>query len=162
MGVGNKSRSFSRTALELKEDVALFPALSHQGRGSARRLSLYGRGRALAQKRGNLSHLGRGRTKSGRGLHILSHRRQHSVQIPKHFVVPKPQDNEAFVLKPCVSRCIFIARTGVLTAIDLDDDSRFEADEIDDVVAYRLLALPLGVEESLRAQSPPQQSFCIC
>ena len=68
--------------------------------------------------------------------------RQHAVQIPIDFIVPKSQypealDNEVMVpprITPGV--CIEV----MLTAVDLDDEAVFETDEVDDISIARGLA----------------------
>jgi hypothetical protein len=80
-----------------------------------------------------------------------SNTQQHTFQIPDHFIVPEPQHDEASVGKPSVSFHVSFLVAGMLATIKFHNDTRFEANEIDDVVSKRLLTSPLGIEETPRA-----------
>ena len=108
---------------------------------------LAGRGRiALAIRvRGSLSERGRNCFKNAR-------------HVAQHVVVPKPQDLVVVISKPFVTNCIArIIR--MLSAIDLDNQTAFAANEIDNVGTDRVLPNKLISVQPARAQPEPERGF---
>ena len=85
---------------------------------------------------------------------------QHAVDIPKHVVVPKAQNLEASVRATSITNCIRLAFI-VLPAVDLNDESRFEANEVNKVRTDLNLATKAQAVELFGTEMPPEEAFCI-
>jgi len=72
---------------------------------------------------------------------------QDALQILKHIVVPEAYDAKSVLREPCVSFDIS-RRLGMLTAIDLNDQSRFETEEVCNVRPNRNLSTEFECVES--------------
>jgi hypothetical protein len=78
---------------------------------------------------------------------------KHALGIRQHIIVPEADDGIAVRLEP-IGACFIVLR--VLSAIDLDDEFRRRAEEIDDIGAERMLATEAVAFELLSAQTGPQ------
>ena len=76
---------------------------------------------------------------------------QHSRGVRKDLVVPEAQNAPALPLQLAVAQ-VMIGGAGMLAAIGLDDQPRFNADEIDDV------GWDGEVAAKMTAQLPPPQA----
>jgi hypothetical protein len=65
------------------------------------------------------------------------------------------------VLEKFITRSIVLFRIEVLAAVEFDDDFAIEANEIDDVVAIRVLATEFAVVQLAVAQAAPEFGFGI-
>ena len=64
---------------------------------------------------------------------------KHSVCILQHVIVPETHDTKSLRFeKPC-ALIVLLRSEGMLSAIDLDDERRFKASEVDDVTSNRPL-----------------------
>ena len=84
---------------------------------------------------------------------------QHPVNIFYHFVVPKTQHLVTARLEesgaPFIRRCL----EHMLTAVDFQYQPVFEAAEVSDERAYRILMAEFSARELTRAQAKPQFAF---
>jgi hypothetical protein len=64
---------------------------------------------------------------------------EHGIQLLENLKVPEPHDPKSARLEPGRSHFISINLGCMLAAIEFDDQSRPEADEIDDIVSNRIL-----------------------
>jgi hypothetical protein len=79
----------------------------------------------------------RGRLGGGARAERIKNHAQHPIGIRKHVVVPEADDTITTSLEPARAHLTVI---GMLPAIDLDDELRLGAEEIDDVGSERVLA----------------------
>ena len=77
------------------------------------------------------------------------------------LVVPEPQDTIPAGRKNGTASLIADQLISMLTAIDLDDQSGIETDEIDDMRTDHLLPPKLESVQLTGSQVPPQQAFCV-
>jgi hypothetical protein len=75
---------------------------------------------------------------------------QNAVHIFQNIMIPETQDAVVVLIQPSIADTICFA-VSVLSAIDLDNYSRFPAQEIDDVATDRLLANKLSIFDRPRA-----------
>src|SRR3954447_10336678 len=94
----------------------------------------------------------RGRSGRGVGAERIKNRAENALGIRQHIVVPEPDDAIATRLEPISAR---LAVLRVLSAIDLDDELRRRAEEIDDIRSERMLAAETKTFELLSAQARP-------
>jgi hypothetical protein len=85
---------------------------------------------------------------------------ENSRNVPKHIVVPEPQNSVFVIEKPFVSRCIPHA-VSVLPSVDLDGKTSLTADQIDRIPPDRLLPNELMTVKPARSELIPESSFCI-
>jgi hypothetical protein len=78
---------------------------------------------------------------------------QNATHVPHHIVVPEPKYVETLCPQPLIARNV-MARTVVLSTIQLDDQSLLRTNKVDHVDAQRNLSAK-SVAELLRAQVPP-------
>ncbi len=72
----------------------------------------------------------------------------------QHIVIPKPEDSISFLTQPVITSAVtYIIR--MLTSIDFDNKLLIEADEVNDVRAYRCLAFKFQVKKAVGAQMIP-------
>ena len=71
-------------------------------------------------------------------------------------MVPEAQDAQALPAKPSIALGIRRCLNRVLAAVGFDDESAFEAAEVDDIAADGPLPPELGAAELARAQRLPQ------
>lgn len=96
---------------------------------------------------------------------------QHPFQILRYFIIPESQDGKALRLKKCSSLPIFLTLC-MLSTVEFDDEFLFQAYEIDDVGANRMLATEFITCKTLGAEVIPKgflnfgeilaERFCIC
>src|SRR5262245_47788896 len=87
---------------------------------------------------------------------------QDSCQVIDYVVVPESQNYKSLCFQPAVPFRVVVRGFRVLAAIQFDDQSRLKANEIDDIVTYRLLPLEFKTLESMSAQFAPDDSFGVC
>lgn len=84
----------------------------------------------------------------------------HSIAVPNNFVIPEPRDSPTLGVQetcaPFIVGDIFGGR--VSSAIDLDHQPGFDACEVRDVWAHRMLS-PEAPVSIVAAQPPPHQCF---
>jgi hypothetical protein len=86
--------------------------------------------------------------------------REHAIHVCKHFVVPDSNDGEALFFEPAIP--LVVGRLGcMMTAIQLDHESMLEANEVDDVMADRILALEFASVQPTAPQAVPERAFGI-
>jgi hypothetical protein len=78
-----------------------------------------------------------------RGSRRFQNCSQDTFEVGQHFIFPEAQDPEAVLLQELRSRVICRGLLGMLSAIDFNDQSIFNADKIDDVWSDRVLAAKL-------------------
>jgi len=84
---------------------------------------------------------------------------QNCFSLQKHFVVPKPHDAKTCARQIMRPLQILQRMLEMLTAVELDDKSRSQADEIRDVPAELSLPTESITAESTVAQEIPETSF---
>jgi len=78
--------------------------------------------------------------------------------VGQHLVVPEAEDAVALGYEEVGPG----GRVeGVLAAIELDDQMKFETDEVDDIRSDAMLATELGAIELSRAQMAPKRLLCL-
>jgi hypothetical protein len=85
---------------------------------------------------------------------------KNTAKVLQHIAVPEAQDTKALATQPCIAFRVvrgFIRR--VLPTIDLDDEPRFEANEIDNVRTNGKLASKRQALKTMGAQ--PLPNFCL-
>lgn len=82
---------------------------------------------------------------------------EHGFLVAEYFRIPEAQYGEAAPLQIAIPP--FVARVGMLPAVNFDDEPAFEADEIDHVVADRMLTPEPGAVELAQAQVAPEPAF---
>jgi hypothetical protein len=65
---------------------------------------------------------------------------QNAAEILDHVIIPETQHAPAMLLEPSCAIGVIFCDRAVLTAVELDDQRSFLANEIDDVPSYRYLA----------------------
>jgi hypothetical protein len=80
---------------------------------------------------------------------------QHPFGIAENLMVPEPQDSESLAGQPAVAGGVGLALQ-MLTAVEFDDDSALEADEVVDSRADGFLAPELAAE-GMPAQVTPEE-----
>ena len=79
----------------------------------------------------------------------------------QHVSVPKSQDAIAVQANERITPFIIVRLFNVLAAVQLDDDRRFEADEIADIGAEWALPAKLEARKSAITQGVPEMPFGI-
>jgi len=82
-----------------------------------------------------------------------------AIRIPKDFVRPKAQDAPPLALDECSTARIGFGLTGMMLAIDFDDESPRSADEIREVWTDRVLATEFDAGQPLGTDQFPTDSF---
>lgn len=72
---------------------------------------------------------------------------QYRLGLLEYFVVPEAQDPEAVAGEMTFPAAIIFSAFGVLSAVNLDDESSAGAAEVNDVRAYRVLTPEPGSGE---------------
>jgi len=85
---------------------------------------------------------------------------QYAVDVSENFVVPNTQNVEAGVREASITNCIRLTFV-VLPAVDLNYESRFEANEICEVRTDLNLATKAQAVELFGTEMPPEEAFCI-
>lgn len=86
---------------------------------------------------------------------------EHAIHFLEHLVVPEPQYPESGIFETCRSLCVGLHRIGMLATIQFDHEPSFQACEIDDVVAERMLSTELASVQLAHPQPLPQCAFRI-
>jgi hypothetical protein len=95
----------------------------------------------------------RGSIRKGGDNHL-----KHAGHVDQHIVVPEAQDAVIMLSEPFVAN--YISQTiGMLSAVDLNNQTRLAADEIDSVGSDWLLPDKLMSAEPTRSQSVPKCVF---
>jgi hypothetical protein len=68
----------------------------------------------------------------------------------QHIVIPESNDSISFLAQPVIAYAVAYI-IGMLNAIDFDNEFVIEADEVNNVWAYRCLAFELQVEKTVGA-----------
>jgi len=76
-------------------------------------------------------------------------------------VIPKSQDPIALPFEPTRALVVVLLLLGVLAAVQIENELRFEADKIDDVMTERDLAAKLEAREPASAELIPNDSLGI-
>ena len=85
-----------------------------------------------------------------------------ALDIFENLVVPDAKHLEFLTFKPTGALLVLLGSVGMLPAIEFDDQTCREADEIDDIIAYGRLPAKLETINSLIAQPVPQTFFGFC
>jgi hypothetical protein len=80
-------------------------------------------------------------------------------ELSANLGVPEAQDLIALSSQPLISTIIFLLTSSVLTSVDFDDDAKFDAAEVGEVGADRMLATKLGAENLALAEAGPEQAL---
>ena len=81
---------------------------------------------------------------------------QHRLQFLHHLVVPEPQHRITLNPQPFITARVISRLFRVLPTIQFDDQSLFDADEIDDVAPERFLPFELQAHEAVGTQVIPE------
>ena len=100
-----------------------------------------------------------GEVREGGGAERIKNHVQHPIGIRQHVIVPEADDAIPARLEPIGARLTFF---GMLSAIDLDDEFRLGAKEIDDIGSERMLAAEAETFELFSPQARPQPDLSIC
>jgi hypothetical protein len=76
-------------------------------------------------------------------------------------VIPKSQDIETLIPQPSISLNIVSNLLAMLSAIDLNDQSFFQTNEVNDVAPQRLLPAKLKTVYLPESEFPPKQPLSI-
>ena len=111
-----------------------------------------------------LSHrFAKGKGKASRGLAALlprhPDRRQHAFGIPEYVVVPEPQHQIPTRFKITLACFIVVDCRRVLAAVEFDDETPLDADEVDDEWSDRLLPAKLERAKASGTQCYPQAAL---
>ncbi len=87
----------------------------------------------------------------------MQNRFENAVNVSENVVVPKPNDVIAPFLQNARAFGILGCALAMLAAVDLDDEFQIERDEVDDIIANRLLSFELDSFKPAATQSRPQQ-----
>ncbi len=82
------------------------------------------------------------------------------IPITEHVVIPKAHDTKSFSLKPCSAFRVVLTVECVLPAVEFDNQSTVETNEVDDISSQRNLAAKLKLTETATAETPPNEAFC--
>jgi hypothetical protein len=85
---------------------------------------------------------------------------QHTLDVTQHIVVPEPLHEEIVRSQPAISLLV-VLRLRMLAAIDFDDETSTEANEVTDERAERNLPSEFEVNEAPITQSEPQLALGI-
>jgi hypothetical protein len=97
----------------------------------------------------------------GRFRQHRSNRLKHTVNIAHYFIIPKAQHTVVAVPQPLVAHTIgFTIR--MLPTIQLDDQSRITANEVDCKSSNRFLPDELEITKSTVTNAIPKAIFCVC
>src|SRR5690606_33770406 len=101
----------------------------------------------------------------GRGIEPRTQRYENPLDDPigvrQHVVVPEPNDPVSLCFQPSRPDAVRFRLQIVLTAVDLDDQSGREADEIHDVRSKRILPSKTDAADLLASEPVPQARFGI-
>jgi hypothetical protein len=103
----------------------------------------------------------RGRIKEGGISQGFDNHVNNSIDVLKYIVIPKSQDIETLIPQPGISLNIVSYLLTVLSAVDLDDQSFFQTNKIDDVASQRLLAAKLKTVYLPESEFPPKHTLGI-
>jgi hypothetical protein len=103
----------------------------------------------------------RGRIKEGGISQGFDNHGNDSIDVLKYIVIPKSQDIETLIPQPDISLNIVSYLLTMLSAVDLDDQSFFQTNKIDDVASQRLLAAKLKTVYLPESKFPPKQSLSV-
>ncbi len=84
-----------------------------------------------------------------------------SLGIVQNLVIPESQHAKTGFFQ---QQCAFVVvddLARVLSAVNFDDKTRFEANEIQDIAEYRLLPAELEAVQLAAAQLTPQNTLCV-
>jgi hypothetical protein len=84
---------------------------------------------------------------------------QDVIYTQQHVMAPVARDSHPETSEDSGSLKIISPAIDVLSTIDLHDELRFEADEVDDVALDRILAPELEATHSPITQMPPKLRF---
>jgi hypothetical protein len=86
---------------------------------------------------------------------MLKNNLQHTLSIRERVVVPKSQHDKLLAAKPIIPHRIFFSLIGMLAAIQLNNQTVFEANEIDNIGTNRHLPPELvALQPSIPEQIP--------
>jgi hypothetical protein len=103
----------------------------------------------------------RGRIKEGGIAQGFDNHVNHSIHVLKYIVIPKSQDIETLIPQPDISLNIVSHLLTMLSAVDLNDQSFFQTNKIDDVASQRLLAAKLNTVNLPESEFPPKQPLSV-
>src|SRR5690606_23512406 len=86
---------------------------------------------------------------------------QYSSPVLEDIVVPETQYGKACLFQLPRPPAIVLRRLGMLSSVKFDHESSFDAGEVEDVVAERVLSAQLGAVELPASQVSPQFAFGI-
>jgi hypothetical protein len=81
--------------------------------------------------------------------------------LAQHCIVPETQHPQAAPFQIPGPFCIVFAAFGMLAAVELDDEARLVAVDIDDIGRDRMLSAEFPAAETAIAQQQPQPRFRI-
>jgi hypothetical protein len=103
----------------------------------------------------------RGRIKEGGIAQGFDNHVNNSIDVLNYIVIPKSQDIETLIPQPDISLNIVSYLLTMLSAVDLDDQSFFQTNKIDDVASQRLLAAKLKTVYLPESEFPPKQPLSV-
>ena len=89
--------------------------------------------------------------------------RENAIHVQQNVGVPETKDQEPLFLKPAITCCIALTlrKCRMLTAVEFDDDTDVEGDEIHDMRPDGCLAPELDSKNLVTTEPSPKLSLCI-
>jgi hypothetical protein len=78
------------------------------------------------------------------------------IDVTEHVIIPKPQHNESLITQPPITISVVTPLSCVLPAVKFDNQSSFQTNKIDDVIAQWLLAAKLVSIDLPKAKLSPE------
>ena len=92
-------------------------------------------------------------------MQFLPNRFENTLDVFEYLIVPEPQHEKSRLLQKQSTCSIGLDVFRMLTAIQLDNESPFQANEIQDVVSERVLAPELAIAKLPSAKTTPEQAL---
>ena len=83
------------------------------------------------------------------------------IGLSKHIVIPEPEDSKTLRFPPRSSAVVMLTSSSMLATIDLDNQPRFQANEVQDVRTDRDLTTKAMTADLVPAESRPEVQFRI-
>jgi hypothetical protein len=103
----------------------------------------------------------RGRIKEGGISQSSDNQVNDSIDVLKYIVMPKSQDIKTLIPQPSISLNIVSNLLAMLSAVDLNDQSFFQTNEVNDVASQRLLPAKLKTVYLPESEFLPKQPLSI-
>ena len=87
---------------------------------------------------------------------------QHRLRLIQHFIIPKAKEPHSETFQPPLPPVIQLFDENVPTAINLDGEHQFPAEEIDDVLVDRALAVKVATADLGALEVAPKSFLRTC